>query len=91
MSRDHCHGASEVLSGDMAVHCGEAVASQVFKVYTPADDWESFFHVLSWVALRFTVHGLTSAKLTHELRNTYDDVILGRRQGLWRREQGEFY
>ncbi|KAM6497488.1 hypothetical protein JOM56_007961 [Amanita muscaria] len=41
--------------------------------HTPADDWESFFHVLSWVVLRFTRHGLSSA---HELRNTYDDSYL---------------
>ncbi|KAF8798322.1 hypothetical protein BYT27DRAFT_7177818, partial [Phlegmacium glaucopus] len=41
-------------------------------VHTAADDWESFFHVLSWVVLRFTRHGLTSARLTNELRNTYD-------------------
>jgi hypothetical protein len=34
---------------------------------------ESFFHVLSWVALRFTKHGLDSAQLTHKLRNIYDD------------------
>jgi hypothetical protein len=41
--------------------------------HTPADDWESFFHVLRWVVLRFTKHGLDSAQLMHELRNTYDD------------------
>ncbi|KAF8222203.1 hypothetical protein L208DRAFT_1082801, partial [Tricholoma matsutake] len=40
--------------------------------HTPADDWESFFHVLSWVVLRFTKHGLDSARLTYELRTIYD-------------------
>src|ERR1700688_2052982 len=40
--------------------------------HTPADDWESFFHVLSWVVLRFTKHGLTPGELTVELRDTYD-------------------
>ena len=41
-------------------------------MHTPADDWESFFHVLSWVVLRFTRHGLTQAKLTNDLRDNYD-------------------
>jgi hypothetical protein len=40
--------------------------------HTPADDWESFFHVLSWIVLRFTRHGLNPAQLTDELRSTYD-------------------
>ncbi|KAF8237998.1 hypothetical protein L208DRAFT_1504658 [Tricholoma matsutake] len=44
-------------------------------VHTQADDWESFFHVLSWVVLRFTRHGLNSAELTNELR-TYNDSYL---------------
>jgi len=46
--------------------------------HTPADDWESFFHVLSWVVLRFTRHGLNPAQLTNELRNTYDDSYMDR-------------
>lgn len=45
-------------------------------VHSPADDWESFFHVLSWVVLRFTKHGLSPAELTHELRSTYDAAYL---------------
>ena len=40
--------------------------------HTPADDWESFFHVLSWVVLRFTRHGLDPSLLTAELATTYD-------------------
>jgi hypothetical protein len=44
--------------------------------HTPADDWESFFHVLCWVVLRFTRHGLNPAQLTNELRNTYDDSYM---------------
>jgi len=42
-------------------------------VHTQTDDWESFFHVLCWTVLRFTKHELSSAQLSHELRNTYDD------------------
>jgi hypothetical protein len=40
--------------------------------HTPAGDWESFFHVLSWVVLRFTRHGLDPSQLTAELATTYD-------------------
>jgi hypothetical protein len=45
-------------------------------VHTQADDWEFFFQVLSWVVLRFTKHGLNSAKLTHELQSTCDDSYI---------------
>ena len=71
----------------MAVYCGEARES---AAHTPADDWASFFHVLSWVVLRFTKHGLTSAELTHELRNTYDDSYLdcGKVYGGMNKEKG---
>jgi hypothetical protein len=40
--------------------------------YTPADDWESSFHVLSWVVLHFTRHGLDPSQLTAKLATTYD-------------------
>jgi hypothetical protein len=46
------------------------VQAKESEVYTPADDWESFFHVLCWVVLRFTKHAPDSARLTYEI---YDD------------------
>ena len=45
-------------------------------MHTPADDWESFFHVLSWVVLRFTRHGLRPGQLANELRYTYDSAYV---------------
>jgi hypothetical protein len=41
-------------------------------VHTLTDDLESFLHVLSWVALRFTPHGLSTAALTHLLDSVFD-------------------
>jgi hypothetical protein len=41
-------------------------------VHTLADDLESFLHVLSWVALRFTPHGLSTKALTDLLVSMFD-------------------
>jgi hypothetical protein len=41
-------------------------------VHTLADDLESFLHVMSWVALRFTPHGLSSKTLTDLLVSMFD-------------------
>src|ERR1700733_15311165 len=41
-------------------------------VHTLADDLESFLHVLSWVALRFTPHGSSSKALTDLLVSMFD-------------------
>lgn len=64
------------LQGTWQFIAARLLQARESAAHTPADDWESFFHVLSWVVLRFTKHGLTSAELTHELRNTYDDSYL---------------
>ena len=40
--------------------------------HTLADDLESFLHVLSWVALRFMGHRLTSQNLTDVLTMMFD-------------------
>ena len=64
------------LQGTWQFIAARLLQARESAVHIPADDWESFFHVLSWVVLRFTRHGLTSAKLTNELRNTYDDSYL---------------
>jgi hypothetical protein len=61
------------LQGTWQFIAARLLQARESAVHTPADDWESFFHVLSWVVLRFTRHGLNSAQLTNELRNTYDD------------------
>ena len=36
------------------------------------DDLESFFHVLNWMALRYTSHTLDSQMLTYDLQRIYD-------------------
>src|ERR1700722_1171102 len=46
-------------------------------VHTLADDLESFLHVLSWVALRFTSHDLDSKALTDLLTTMFDHSYLG--------------
>lgn len=43
-------------------------------VHTLADDLESFLHVLSWVALRFTPHGLTTGALTATLEGMFEQA-----------------
>jgi hypothetical protein len=45
-------------------------------VHTLADDLESFFHVLTWVALRYTAHALSSTKLTYTLTSTFDECYV---------------
>ena len=37
-----------------------------------ADDLESFYHVLNWMALRYTSHSFSSQKLTSELQRIFD-------------------
>ena len=37
-----------------------------------ADDLESFYHVLNWMALRYTSHTLDSESLTSELQRIFD-------------------
>ena len=64
------------LQGTWQFIAARLLQARESAAHIPADDWESFFHVLSWVVLRFTRHGLTSAKLTDELRNTYDSSYL---------------
>ena len=64
------------LQGTWQFIAARLLQARESTAHIPADDWESFFHVLSWVVLRFTKHGLTSAKLTNELRNTYDESYL---------------
>src|SRR6266446_8452428 len=77
MSHDDCHGAFLTpLQGTWQFIAARLLQARESAAHTPADDWESFFHVLSRVVLRFKRHGLTSAKLTNELRNTYDDSYL---------------
>ena len=71
------HGALLTsLQGTWQFIAARLLQARESAAHTAADDWESFFHVLSWVVLRFTKHGLTSAELTNELRNTYDDSYL---------------
>ena len=36
------------------------------------DDLESFYHVLNWMALRYTSHSLNSQRLTSELQRIFD-------------------
>lgn len=62
-------GTWEFISGRL-LQAGESIP------HTQADDWKSFFHVLSWIVLHFTPHGLRSAKLTVEMRDTYDSSYL---------------
>ena len=40
--------------------------------HTLADDLESFLHVLTWVALRFTPHELNPAELTRLMADVFD-------------------
>jgi hypothetical protein len=61
------------LQGTWQFIAARLLQARESAAHTLADDWESFFHVLSWVVLRFTKHGLNSAQLTNELKNTYDD------------------
>ena len=70
------------LQGTWQFIAARLLQARESAAHTPADDWESFFHVLSWVVLRFTRHGLDSARLTHELRTTYDD---------WYMDHGKVY
>jgi hypothetical protein len=70
------------LQGTWQFIAARLLQARESAAHTPADDWESFFHVLSWVVLRFTKHGLDSARLTHELRTTYDD---------WYMDHGKVY
>src|ERR1700722_15350372 len=46
-------------------------------VHTLADDLDSFLHVLSWVALRFTSHDLDSKALTDLLTTMFDHSYEG--------------
>jgi hypothetical protein len=46
-------------------------------IHTLADDLESFLHVLSWVALRFTPHDLDSKSLTDHLIDMFDHLYEG--------------
>ena len=64
------------LQGTWQFIAARLLQARELAAHTPADDWESFFHVLSWVVLRFTKHGLSSAQLTKELENTYDDSYM---------------
>ncbi|KAF8514445.1 hypothetical protein BU17DRAFT_52548, partial [Hysterangium stoloniferum] len=43
-----------------------------------ADDLESFFHVLTWVALRATAHSLSLEELTFMLYTIFDDWYLNK-------------
>jgi len=77
MSHVDRHGALLTSSqGTWQFIAARLLQARESAAHTPADDWESFFHVLSWVILRFTKHGLTSAELTNELRETYDSSYL---------------
>src|SRR6266446_4370155 len=77
MSHDDCHGAFLTpLQGTWQFIAARLLQARESAVHTPADDWESLFHVLSWVVLRFTKHGLDSAELTHEMRDIYDESYL---------------
>jgi hypothetical protein len=73
------------LQGTWQFIAARLLQARESAAHVPADDWESFLHVLSWVVLRFTKHGLTSAELTNELRNTYDDSYFdgGKVYGGW--------
>lgn len=42
-------------------------------VHEREDDLESFYHVLHWVALRFTCHELKPHTLGHQLRSLFDE------------------
>jgi len=86
MNHGDCQGALLTSSqGTWQFIAARLLQARESAAHTPADDWESFFHVLSWVVLRFTKHGLTSAELTNELRNTYDDSYFdgGKVYGGW--------
>ena len=48
------------------------LSSSTLVVHTLMDDLESFLHVLSWVALWFTPHDLSSKALTDLLANMFD-------------------
>lgn len=77
MSHDDYHSALLTSwQGTWQFIAARLLQARESAAHTPADDWESFFHVLSWVVLRFTKHGLTSAELTNELRDTYDSSYL---------------
>ena len=46
--------------------------SPTLVVHTFVDNLESFLHMLSWVALQFTPHDLSSKALTNLLANMFD-------------------
>ncbi|KAK7433817.1 hypothetical protein VKT23_020533 [Stygiomarasmius scandens] len=45
-----------------------------FACHTVKDDLESFFHVLAWISLQYTQHGLESDVLSQHLHDVYDDL-----------------
>jgi hypothetical protein len=53
-----------VVQGTWQFMSATMLMSSKTPVRTLADDLESFLHVSSWVALRFSPHGLTSTALT---------------------------
>lgn len=50
--------------------------SPIPLAHTLTDDLESFLHVLSWVALRFTPHQLTTKDLTDLLVTVFDNAYV---------------
>ena len=61
-----------VIQGTWQFMSAMLLMSSTPPVHTLADDLESFLHVLSWVALRFTPHGLSSKALTDLLVSMFD-------------------
>ncbi|THU84584.1 hypothetical protein K435DRAFT_687194, partial [Dendrothele bispora CBS 962.96] len=60
-----------------------ALLQALVSCHSTKDDFESFFHVLGWTALKFTNHPMEGDLLKYSLRHIYDDAFLkvGRLRG----------
>jgi len=62
-----------VLQGTWQFIAARLLLDSTTTTHNLADDLESFLHVLTWMALRYTPHALDSKTLTHLLITMFDE------------------
>ncbi|KAK7016733.1 hypothetical protein VNI00_018838 [Paramarasmius palmivorus] len=55
-----------------------------------ADDLESFYHVLTWLALRYTDHGFGRVELSEVIKNYFDEFVNSQYYKRQYREKGRY-
>jgi hypothetical protein len=62
-----------MLQGTWQFIAARLLSDSKMTTHNLADDLESFLHVLTWMALRYTPHALDSKTLTHLLSDMFDE------------------